>query len=289
LGGALFASYQAAIDGMIIENQFFTEVDPTPPDVLSDAALYFPGVDILPLENRASGLDVEAFLAFAGDSGLLPYLSPDETYGLFAQAPLMGSAGNDSLQGVGGRVNLLAGLGGDDSLRGGRLGDEIYGHDGADWAYGASGDDLIGGGAGSDTLIGGIGNDRLIGGADRDQLSGGAGNDSLDGGAGNDVLGGWDGADVLTGGAGRDILGGGVGADIFVFAGDFGVDRINDFAPGQDRIDLTAFGLSFAQVQAALSERSSGLALDLGAYGGGLIGLRGLTDAGALVSGDFLL
>ncbi|WP_225774665.1 putative Ig domain-containing protein [Pseudomonas sp. Marseille-Q5115] len=92
--------------------------------------------------------------------------------------------------------------------------------------------------AGDDTLVGTTGNDTIKGLAGNDNISGGAGNDTLDGGAG---------VDTLTGGA---------GADTFVIAsrldsyrnyntgGVTRVDTITDFATGQDRIDLSALGIT---------------------------------------------
>jgi len=63
----------------------------------------------------------------------------------------------------------------------------------------------------------------------------------LQGGAGRDTLVGTAGDDRLTGGAGADVLTGGAGADTFVYQSmrDAG-DRITDFSPGTDRIDLSA-------------------------------------------------
>jgi Ca2+-binding RTX toxin-like protein len=67
-------------------------------------------------------------------------------------------------------------------------------------------------------------------------LLGNAGKDGLVGGSGNDLL---------NGGADDDILTGGMGKDRFVFgdgtpfnAASLGIDRINDFTPGEDSIDL---------------------------------------------------
>ena len=73
----------------------------------------------------------------------------------------------------------------------------------------------------------------LTGDARADLLLGGAGNDRLDGGAGNDIL---------TDGAGIDNLRGGAGADTFVLTPDGAFDRVLDFTPGVDRLDLSAFG-----------------------------------------------
>lgn len=289
-GAQLYQDYLAALDGVLIENQYVTEVNPVAPNVLSDAAALFPGVDILPLENRATGLDVEGFLQFAGAAGMLPYISPDETYGLTAPAPELGSVSGDVWVGAAGRAHLMGGLGGNDNLTGAAKADEIYGHAGNDTLSGLGGHDVLGGGAGNDQISGGGGNDTLIGGADQDRLNGGAGNDQLAGGAGNDTLTGGDGTDSLTGGAGRDVLTGGLGADIFTFAGVEGTDRIADFSTAQgDRIDLTAYGTDWAHVSAAMVLKASGVVINLAGLGGsGTITLTGVTSLTALDAGDFL-
>ena len=58
--------------------------------------------------------------------------------------------------------------------------------------------------------------------------------------------------DILIGGAGNDTLTGGTGNNSFVFAAGFGNDTITDFdaapAGGQDHIDLSAFGITFADL-----------------------------------------
>lgn len=84
------------------------------------------------------------------------------------------------------------------------------------------------------TLVGGAGADRLAGGADQDILYGADGDDLLLGGAG---------ADVLIDGFGEDQLSGGAGADIFVLTHDGQRDRITDFDPGEDMLDLSALPL----------------------------------------------
>lgn len=89
--------------------------------------------------------------------------------------------------------------------------------------------------------------DLLIGSSHANTLSGGQGNDALVGLAGNDRLNGGSGNDWLLGGTGIDTLTGGSGVDTFVFrsAAEIGLaagarDRITDFEPGRDRIDLSA-------------------------------------------------
>jgi Ca2+-binding RTX toxin-like protein len=77
----------------------------------------------------------------------------------------------------------------------------------------------------ADTLTGGLGADSLTGGDGRDTLSGGAGNDTL------------------MGGLGKDAMTGGAGADVFRYASaQEGGDRIIDFTPGQDWLELSATG-----------------------------------------------
>jgi len=64
---------------------------------------------------------------------------------------------------------------------------------------------------------------------------------ALTGSAGRDTLVGTAGDDRITGGAGADVLTGGAGVDTFVYTSTRdGGDRITDFAPGIDRIDLVA-------------------------------------------------
>jgi len=104
---------------------------------------------------------------------------------------ITGTEAANSLSGLAGSVNLISGLGGNDTLNGQALGD---------------------------TLDGGAGNDTL---------SGLGGNDTLAGGAGNDTLYGGDGNDILAGGAGNDTLDGGAGADTYRFASGDGADTVS--------------------------------------------------------------
>ena len=108
----------------------------------------------------------------------------------------------------------LLGLGGDDTLTGGRHDDVLKGGDGDDLLAGAGGNDSLRGEAGNDTLGGGSGvdrlygdggNDYLAGHSSRDRLYGGAGVDTLAGGSGNDLLYARDGlAEAIYGASGRD-------------------------------------------------------------------------------------
>lgn len=107
--------------------------------------------------------------------------------------------------------------------------------------YGNDADNRLTGNDGANLLVGRDGADTLIGSGGIDTLSGGNGDDTLLGGSGDDILFGLDGADTLNGGAGDDRLLGGTDADldVFVFEDGFGIDRIVDFDPGEDIIDLS--------------------------------------------------
>lgn len=150
---------------------------------------------------------------------------------------LVGDSSNNTLNGRRGD-DVLEGLGGRDTLNGFRGDDALYGGNGNDRLDGGAGRDMLFGGKGKDRLEGGEDADRLAGQNGNDRLLGGTGADRLDGGKGNDVLLGGAGNDRLIGGLGNDALTGGAGADRFVFADDFGTDRIRDFA-GNDKIDLS--------------------------------------------------
>ena len=74
-------------------------------------------------------------------------------------------------------------------------------------------------------------------------LSGTAGTDFLFGGEGNDALSGGAGGDILVDGAGVDSLTGGAGSDTFVFVADGQADRVTDFDPNADRLDLSQWSM----------------------------------------------
>lgn len=84
--------------------------------------------------------------------------------------------------------------------------------------------------------------------ANDDVINGGYGNDELFGGAGNDILDGGKDNDRLDGGIGDDTLTGGDNNDTFIFEENFGNDVITDFGNGNDAIDLSALGLSVADL-----------------------------------------
>ena len=102
---------------------------------------------------------------------------------------LVGTEGNDVLTGTLVGLNVIHGLGGNDtiSVQDAHATTEIYGGDGDDTVIGSLwGEDYLDGGSGSDVLYGYWGRDSILGSDGNDRIDGGAGDDLLYGGNGND-------------------------------------------------------------------------------------------------------
>ena len=189
--------------------------------------------------------------------------SDDTLYGGDGWDYLIGSGGSDSLYG-GADGDVLDGGNGADYLEG-NDGDDVYLVDNAgDTVVEASGEgtDLVYTTLASYTLgadvenldynsitgnFAGTGNaldNDIYGGSGTDTLSGLDGADELRGESGADTLLGGDGDDLLVGGTGADTSTGGADADTFRLSTQYelglgaSADRITDFAPGTDLIDL---------------------------------------------------
>jgi len=125
-------------------------------------------------------------------------------------------------------------------------------------------------------------------------LQGSSSADALIGSSGRDTIIGGDGADVITGGGAGDTLHGGAGADVFRYTsaddsryGTSGLDRIQDFVSGTDKIDLSlvrtgqrdVFGIAYLNGDAHLF-------VDLG--GDGFNDMEIVVSATTLVSSDVI-
>ncbi len=187
-----------------------------------------------------------------------------------------GGSGDDQIQGGQGKDRLhgqdgddvMSGGAGKDMLKGGDGNDTLSGDSGNDRLYGESGNDVIEGGAGSDEIGGGSGDDNLSGGAGDDTINGNTGSDTLEGGAGADKLVGGTGSDVISGGAGNDHLWGGnwtgdSETDTFVYSHGGGRDLIHDFETEHDQIDLSAYDLSYEDIQDRMIDHGWALEINL--------------------------
>jgi len=108
-------------------------------------------------------------------------------------------------------------------------------------------------------IIGTDGNDTLTG-FGVNNSTGEAYDDTLDGRGGNDHLYGYAGNDTLIGGKGRDYMAGGKGADSFVYTAGMSIDRIADFKPGTDKLDVSGLtGVTgFADMQPMIHKHADG-------------------------------
>ncbi|MCP9482805.1 choice-of-anchor I family protein [Shimia sp. CNT1-13L.2] len=132
-------------------------------------------------------------------------------------------------------------------ILGTNAGEMIKGGIGADEILAGFGHDTVVAGSGDDFVRAGFGHDDISGRAGDDNLRGFWGHDTIRGGAGDDTLGGGVGKDRLIGGTGDDVMKGFIGKDVFVFDLGAGDDVILDLTR-KDRIDLSATGLSFADL-----------------------------------------
>ncbi len=113
-----------------------------------------------------------------------------------ATPTILGTPGNDVLQGTN-HADAIVALSGDD---------QVFAGGGNDLICLGAGADLTDGGSGKDVIIGGGGPDRLIGSDGGDTIKGKRGRDRLFGGQGDDFLSGGRGRDKCKGGPGRNML-----------------------------------------------------------------------------------
>jgi Ca2+-binding RTX toxin-like protein len=148
--------------------------------------------------------------------------------------------GNDIYDGrLGTETGLLQGGLGDDTLLGGAGFDDLQGNQGNDSVDGGSG--------GSDYLVGGQGDDVIVAHSSQNLVYGNLGNDTLRGGDGADIIRGGQGDDSIVAGSGDQFLSGdrgddtiaaGSGHDTIHSSQDAGIDRILNYNPGSDVVQL---------------------------------------------------
>lgn len=141
-------------------------------------------------------------------------------------------------------IENVKGGSGNDIIKGNVLANHIEGHAGNDTLAGGAGADTLDGGQGSDTVSYEASPSRIIldlqneSSPDDDVL---ISIEDVIGSRYQDALTGDGHRNILDGGLGRDTLTGGSGRDIFAFTSKLGgknIDRIVDFSPRADTIDL---------------------------------------------------
>ncbi|MCB2010196.1 MAG: hypothetical protein KDF64_06285 [Geminicoccaceae bacterium] len=178
---------------------------------------------------------------------------------------MFGTSGNDNILGdsafmdgsARGGNDIIFGMGGGGTLTGDALvmggnarggNDRIYAGNHEDSNVVIQGDGGFAAATvkgGNDVIVDGAGSSLIYG----DFQSGGqGGNDKIWGGGGSDTIYGGGGNDRIDGGSGVDILRGGDGNDVFVVRPGTELDFIEDFTHGEDRLNLSATGVSFSEL-----------------------------------------
>ncbi|WP_050529783.1 calcium-binding protein [Pseudaestuariivita atlantica] len=231
------------------------------------------------------GFGADVLHGGTGDDALHGDEGNDRMFGNSGNDSFDGGAGDDRIHDLSG-TNLMRGGDGDDLLSSGNKDDTLFGGEGSDTFYARQGDDEIDGGAGGDRIFAGGGADTATGAAGNDHIDmqgghdvadGGSGDDFMLGGGGHDAISGGDGADRLVGGIGKDTLEGGAGndhlwggdwrgdksSDTFVHSQGGGRDMIHDFEAEKDQIDLSAYGLTYEEIQDRMIDHGWAIEIDL--------------------------
>lgn len=259
--------------------------------------------------NRIDGGDgADRIFGQDGDDQLFGDGGDDYVVAGIGADTLTGGAGIDEMYGQDGD-DIFWGGAGADMLVGGDGNDTLHGEDGsgeADRLYGNIGNDTFyvdnrfdlvfeQPGEGTETVYANIAGEGYylyanienltlqgttpygVGNELDNILTGSASSNWLLGGAGNDRINGMQGNDVLFGEGGNDV---------FVFQSGTGTDTIGDFTRGQDKIDLSAYGMTFAQVQARFYQGGANGAIQMA--NGDVIILNNVT-MNQLTASDFIL
>ena len=136
-----------------------------------------------------------------------------------------------------------------------------------------------------DVFVGGAAAEGWVGTAQADVASGGGGNDTMNGLAGNDTIAGGPDNDAITPGGGLDVV---------VFASGDGTDTVAgfDFNPtgGQDKLDITAFGITSATFNGAVTRTDIGPSVLVTIVGTGVtFTLTGVASIASVDATDFVL
>jgi hypothetical protein len=249
------------------------DIDVTESAFVSNDGSLLSGSDALDIRGTAS-IRILNTGSISGDSDGIVTSSTDTITRIINQGTIAGGTGGiDHLEGDAVIINR------------GAIAGENYGYSGADNEDRLRNSGSVEGGAFMET-----GDDRVSNAGTIDHVFLGDGDDVYIGrGSGYaDTVDGGDGKDKLTSSRADDTFIGGGAKDTFIFAANGGSDEVRDFG-GQDKIDLTALGLtSFgASLSGRIEEVKNGSVIDLAQYDL-MIFLRGV-DKVDLGGADFIL
>ena len=163
--------------------------------------------------------------------------------GFWGSTILVGGAGNDTINAVGGAANILDGGDGNDVLTGASGNDTLIGGEGNNTIKVTGGSAIVTAGSGNDTITALWGDDKIDAGGGNNDINAGGGNNNILAGTGNDkVVADW-GDDVINVGDGNNSVAAGEGRNVIVSGegndtiGAMGVNVVMAGA-GNDKITL---------------------------------------------------
>ncbi len=137
--------------------------------------------------------------------------------------------GNDTINASANNAVTILGGGGNDTVTGSNMSDQLFGNEGNDRLIGGNMQDFLFGGAGADTLVGGNGNDQIYVDSAGDVVDGGSGTDRVlietDTGAILN-LSGWSSVERIDGGDGGDQINASVFASSILIIANGGNDSL---------------------------------------------------------------
>jgi len=265
------------------------------------------GVDMANYHNSDTSLGVKINLSgtakVAGGVTVYGYNGIDDFGNTDTLSNVEGVTGTDNADYFwgGSEANIFRGYEGNDTMDGGAGSDTIdfswydTAEQGAKVNLGSDAYTMGGVSVTAGTARDGSFNDSNVEGIDTlismENASGTSWNDFLRASTSGSTLAGWIGADTLISNTGNDVLRGddsffGSSADVFVFTTNNGVDVIEDFAHGQDKIDLKGYGTNWAEFSSHITTSGGNQVIDMSyKAGGGTITLQGVAT---LDQNDFI-
>ena len=140
----------------------------------------------------------------------------DTLNGFWDSTHLVGGAGNDILNAIGGAANVLDGGDGNDTLTGAWGNDTLIGGEGNNIIKVTGGAAIVTAGSGNDLVTGSWGDDKIDAGGGNNDINAGGGNNTILAGTGNDkIVADW-GNDTINAGDGNNSISAGEGRNVIV-------------------------------------------------------------------------